>query len=66
MHTLQQGDELTFAEKEGNYQLIDVAGKVIQTGLKSQNITTQNLQTGIYILKMMVDEKLTIERVFVR
>lgn len=66
VHTLQQGDELTFAEKEGNYQLIDVAGKVIQTGLKSQNITTQNLQTGIYILKMMVDEKLTIERVFVR
>lgn len=66
VHTVQQGEALVFAEKEGHYQLIDVAGKVILSGLSNEIISTQGLQTGIYILKMVIKDNIQTTRVFVR
>jgi len=54
------GDNLN---RNCHYEILDISGKLIQKGQLSENrITTGNLQTGIYIVKIYDDNKVSTQK----
>ncbi len=65
VQTVEIGEEILLLG-EGNYQLFNTTGKVIDSGVANQKITIGALGSGIYILKIQMEDKIVVQRILVR
>ena len=65
VHSVQIGEDIVLVG-EGNYQLINATGKIVQSGLAQNKISTTSLKTGLYLLKAEIDNKVIVQRILVK